>query len=136
MEKHKIPVLDPVNPPSKAELLHLLTVAVNDGLTVRKPFVVAHRLGLKNLLELMQSKPYLMADSKWLTLIMAKVAGPDHPMFQYDYEPPKREKTGPKPIIYNNDDGFWDKAPKVSHPSEFTLGLLLYYQRAFLGEKK
>ena len=53
-EKHKIPVLDPVNPPSKAELLHLLTVAVDDGLTQKKPFVIAHRLGLKNLLELMR----------------------------------------------------------------------------------
>ena len=112
--KHNIPVLDPVNPPSKAELMRLLAIAVNDGLNQKKPFVIANRLGLLNLLELINSKPRLMPDVKWLTLVMAKVAGPEHPMFKFDYEPPKKERAEYKPVLYDNDDGFWNKAPKVS----------------------
>ena len=48
--KHKIPVLQCVNPPSKMECLRLLYETVSDGIKSGEQFIIENKLGLINLL--------------------------------------------------------------------------------------
>lgn len=48
--KHRIPVLQCVNPPSKMECLRLLYETVSDGIKSREKFILENKLGLISLL--------------------------------------------------------------------------------------
>ena len=58
-----------------------------------------------------------MPENNWLLLLIAAVAGPEHPIFQKGYVPPTPEETmGPlyrQPVVWNG-DGFYDAQTPVS----------------------
>ena len=107
--------------PSKAELIRLLTVAVEQGIRKKDPFCVQHKAGLTNLLKLFE-QPFKQPNKEWLILLLSKVPGPKAPLFQKGYVPPK-EKTELRlkdVKHFDNSDGFWDGLEKVSQWIHFT----------------
>ena len=89
--KHNIPVLTCLNMPRKEELLRLFNVGIKDGIHRKKKFVVQHQAGLKELAKILEV-PTKVPDCQWLLLLIAAVGGPEHPVFQKGYTPPKPEE--------------------------------------------
>ena len=78
--------------PRKEELLRLFREGIKEGVRRKRKFVVQHQQGLTALSKLMEV-PTKVPDNQWLLLLIAAVGGPEHPVFQKGYVPPKADEV-------------------------------------------
>ena len=94
-------------------MLQLFTEAVHAGIKNKTPFVIAHRVGLLQLIDEM-NMPGKMPDKEWLLVLLAKVPGKSCPLFAKGYAPPKRAPPNRTVVQVPNHDAFFTGLNEVS----------------------
>ena len=94
-------------------MIDLFTEAVNAGIEAKKPFVIANRVGLLQLIAEINMKGK-MPDKDWLLVLLSKIPGKSCPLFAKGYEPPKRAPPVRAVVEVSNHDDFFTGLSKVS----------------------
>ena len=76
--------------PKKDQLLRMYHEAVKEGVRKKRKFVMEHHQGMIALGQLMENKNRT-PESSWILLLIAAVAGAEHPIFQKGFMPEQEE---------------------------------------------